>query len=628
MPGPDVSYEQHGSLGGGRPAAVAGERAAGRGRSGRRLAVVAGMVGIASAVIAAAVLVLGAGALSGRPARAGGPGRAGAVVRVGGQPIGLAVDDRTGTVYVAAGRDGLFMFSAARCGSTAAAGCDAHRIAAGGQFAAGVAVDAPADTVYVANGPEQTVSVFGAAGCDAAVVRGCARPVAVIRLPGAPRALAIDPRAGIVYALLVAAQGRRVPTAAPAGEVVAVISARACNTSGTRGCGAVMTAPLGPGGPAAIAVGQATGTVYVTRGSSLEIINGSACVTGNAPGCRKIVPVYGDIAGVTAGAPGRAYVTSPDTGTVTGISTRACAVAAAPRCGSAVLIRAGAGPEATAIGGPAGRTLYVADSAAGAVSMVNLDGCAAAAGAGGCSSPDPAFPVGNEPAALAADPVTRTLYVANFGSGTVSVISTAGCDAVSQRGCPARPPARTQPVRQTPAACDPEVAAYQSGLPAGPFLPSSVRVAGGSIGGQAWSLRALSGVAAPDGIEEGGLVVGGRWYALCSGPLDGGADAASIELIDTAGRGIVYGYIQHPAPVTPALAGPGVPPHPTVIALPGTTFFIAALSRSACATPALTLHGRAPDWSGTASLTFGGCEPGLLVYIPDIEAVWGPGADN
>ena len=229
---------------------------------------------------------------------------------------------------------------------------------------------------------------------------------------------------------------------------------------------------------------------------------------------------------------------------------------------------------------------------------------------------------------MAADPVTRTLYVANLGSGTVSVVSTAGCDAVSQRGCPVRPPAGTRPVRPTPATCNPQVAAYQSGLPAGPFLPSSVPVADGSIDGQAWSLRARRGVAPPDGIEEGGLVVGGRWYALCSGPLDGGPDAGSIELIDTPGRGIVYGYIQHPARVTPVLAGPGVPPHPTVIALPGTTFFIEALSRPACAYHALALHGRAPDWSGTANLTFGGCVPGLLVYIPGIEAVWGPGANN
>jgi DNA-binding beta-propeller fold protein YncE len=556
------------------------------------------VAGIVSAVTAAAAaLVLWTGTQPSRPVRAAAPELAGAAVSLRGNPLGLAVDDRTGTVYVAAGRNGLFMFGGAGCGSAAAAGCDARRVAAGGQFAAGVAVDAQTDTVYVANGPEQTVSVFGAAGCDAAAARGCSRPAAVIRLPGAPRALAIDPHAGTVYATLLRVQG---PRARPAAAwEVAAINARAA-----------LTAPLGSGGPASIAVDQAAGTVYVTQGSSLEIINGSACVTGHAPGCRKVVPVYGYVAGVTAGASGRVYVTSPATGTVTGISTR----------GSAVLIRAGAGPAATAIGGPAGRTLYVADFTAGTVSMVNLDRC--------CSSPDPAFPVGDGPAALAADPVTRTLYVANFTSGTVSVISTAGCDAVSQRGCPARPPAGTQPVRQAPAACNPEVAAYQSGLPAGPFLSSSVQVAAGSIGGQAWSLRARSGVAAPDGIEEGGLVIGGRWYALCTGPLDGGPDAASIGLIDAPGRGIVYGYVQHPVPVTPVLAGPGVPPHPTVIALPGTTFFIAALSRSACATPALTLHGQAPDWSGTSRLTFGGCEPGLLVYIPDIQAVWGPGADN
>jgi len=537
------------------------------------------------------------------------------------------VDDRTGTVYVAAGRDGLFMFSAAGCGSPAAVECDARRVAAGGQFAVAVAVDAPADTVYVANGSEQTVSVFEAAACNAAAARGCASPAAVIRLRGAPQALAVDPRAGVLYAdMLVPVRGRRAPIGATVREL-AVISARACNASSTRGCGAVMTAPLGQGGPAAVAVDQATGTVYVAQGSTLAVINGSGCVTGNAHGCWKIMSVYGYITGVTAGDPGRVYVTSPGTGTVTGISTRACGAAAAPRCGPAVLIRAGAGPVAAAIGG-SGRTLYVADFAAGTVSMVNLDGCGAAARGGGCSSPDPAFPVGDGPAAMAVDPVTRTLYVANFHSGTVSAVSTAGCDAVSQRGCPARPPAGTGPIRQAPATCNPEVAAYQSGLPAGPFLPSSVPVAGGSADGQAWSVRARRGVAAPDGIEQGGLVIGGRWYALCSGPLDGGADAANIELIDTPRRGIVYGYIQHPARVTPVLAGPGVPPHPAVIALRGTTFFIETLPRSACAYHALALHGRAPDWSGTANLIFGGCEPGLLVYIPDIEATWGPGANN
>jgi DNA-binding beta-propeller fold protein YncE len=584
-----------------------------------RLAIVAGIL---SAIVVAAALVLGARTLPARPAPADGPERASVTVRVNGHPAGLAVDDRTGTVYVAAGRDGLFMFSPAGCGAAAATGCDARRVAAGGQFAAAVAVDAPADSVYVANGPDQTVSVFGAAGCDATAARGCAGPAAVIRLSGAPQALAVDPRAGTLYAdLLVPLRGRGARIGATAREL-AVISVRTCSASASRGCGAVMTTPLGPGGSAAVAVDRATGIVYASQGSGLAVINGGSCVAGHAHGCRTIVSVYGHVSEVTTGDAGRVYVTSPDTGTVTGLSTRACG---ASRCEPAVVIRAGAGPLATAIGGPAGRTLYVADFVADTVSMVNLDRCGATAAGGGCSSPDLAFPVGDEPAAVAADPVTRTLYVANFGSGTVSVVSTAGCDAVSQRGCPGRPPADPQPAL---AACNPQVAAYQSGLPAGPLVSSSVRVASGSADGQAWSLWARKGVAAPDGIEQGGLVTGGRWYALCSGPLDGGPDAGNIELIDTAGRGIVYGYIQHRVPVTPVLAGPGVPPHPTVIALPGTTFFIAALSRPACATPALTLHGRAPDWSGTANLTFGGCEPGLLVYVSGIEAVWGPGANN
>jgi hypothetical protein len=271
--------------------------------------------------------------------------------------------------------------------------------------------------------------------------------------------------------------------------------------------------------------------------------------------------------------------------------------------------------------------LYVSDFVANTVSMVRAGACDGAVGDGSCR-PLHAFPVGEGPAAMAFDQVTRTLYVANLYSRTVSRVSTVRCEAVSQRGCPARSAAGTAPVRQTPESCDPELAAYQSGLPAGPFLRSSVRVAEGRAGGEAWSLRARRGVRAPEGIEQGGLVIGGRWYPLCSAPLNGAGDAANVELIDTQPHGTVYGYIQHPVRVTPVLAGADVPPHPTLVAFHGTTFFIEALPRPACAYHSLKLHGRTADWSGTTNIVFGGCEPGLPVYISQLDATWGPGADN
>jgi hypothetical protein len=150
----------------------------------------------------------------------------------------------------------------------------------------------------------------------------------------------------------------------------------------------------------------------------------------------------------------------------------------------------------------------------------------------------------------------------------------------------------------------------------------------GTVDGQAWSLWARRGVYAPNGIEQGGLVIRGRWYALCSGPLDGTADAASIELIDTPGRGTVYGYIQHATSVVPTLVASEPLPHPVVVPLRGTTFFIESLPRHACTYRTLTLHGQAPDWSGTTKLGFGACEPDLLVDIPESDGTWGRGTGH
>ncbi len=72
-----------------------------------------------------------------------------------------------------------------------------------------------------------------------------------------------------------------------------------------------------------------------------------------------------------------------------------------------------------------------------------------------------------------------------------------------------------------------------------------MRVASGSAGGTGWSLWAKGGIPDPDGIEQGGVVLNGSWYGLCGMPLSAGPDA-NFELIDTGGRGVVCGFIQHP----------------------------------------------------------------------------------
>lgn len=64
------------------------------------------------------------------------------------------------------------------------------------------------------------------------------------------------------------------------------------------------------------------------------------------------------------------------------------------------------------------------------------------ADAGGPSAPQPAgttVQVGANPTGVMADPATRTVYVANGGGNTVSVINSATCNAANTSGCEQTP---------------------------------------------------------------------------------------------------------------------------------------------------------------------------------------------
>jgi hypothetical protein len=110
----------------------------------------------------------------------------------------------------------------------------------------------------------------------------------------------------------------------------------------------------------------------------------------------------------------------------------------------------------------------------------------------------------------------------------------------------------------------------------------------------------------------------------------GGPDA-NLELIDTGGRGIVYGFIQHPYWVAITLSSAGQRLPLSAVLLHGTTFFIARLPRSACSYHGMTLRARAsqgPAWNGHSNATSGACVAGALVSTDQGNATWGPGAGH
>ena len=83
-------------------------------------------------------------------------------------------------------------------------------------------------------------------------------------------------------------------------------------------------------------------------------------------------------------------------------------------------------------------TLYVANSGDGTVSVVNLAACSAL-NVSGCERKSPVIGVGHIPLGLAVDQATNTMDVANALDNTVSVINGATCDPSGASGCGQKP---------------------------------------------------------------------------------------------------------------------------------------------------------------------------------------------
>ncbi len=107
-------------------------------------------------------------------------------------------------------------------------------------------------------------------------------------------------------------------------------------------------------------------------------------------------------------------------------------------------ITVGSGPDALAFD-PRTHTVYVANGSDNTVSVIDAAACSSSTG---CTPPVATIPVGNDPDGVAVDTTTETVYVANGGDNTVSVIDAAGCNAKTQADC--RETRATVPVGAAP----------------------------------------------------------------------------------------------------------------------------------------------------------------------------------
>src|SRR4051794_19447082 len=114
-------------------------------------------------------------------------------IAVGGFPTGIASNPATHTIYVGNGTTGtLSLIDGETCNARVTSGCG-QRVTAvtAGVDPIGIAVDESTNTVYVVNGLG-TVAVVDGRRCDAANTRGCHRRPATVRVGTRPQFLALD----------------------------------------------------------------------------------------------------------------------------------------------------------------------------------------------------------------------------------------------------------------------------------------------------------------------------------------------------------------------------------------------------------------------------------------------------
>lgn len=387
------------------------------------------------AAAVACVLAL-AGSVAAAPAGAtahGGVARAQVhpALAVGGYPTGISIDPATATLYVGdESHLDLAVLDAASCDSSSTSGCRAHpRTASAGANPVGSAVDAATSTLYVANEASDDVVVVGTATCDRIDTSRCHAARASVKVGIGPEYLAVDVATDTVYVANLGSNS------------VSVISGLRCDASHTAGCehSVVATIETGPE-PFAIAIDSVTDTVYVTDddADTVSVIDGATCNATVTSGCTRRphhLTVGRDPAGIAIDASTNTlYVSSQQSDEISVINTATCDAAVTSGCDQvAHEARGGSGPRGIAVD-TATDTVYVADSTASSLAVIDGATCDSTSHAR-CGAAPWLARVAASPRNVVVDPATNSIYVTAADADAVTMVDGRTCDATAHAGC-------------------------------------------------------------------------------------------------------------------------------------------------------------------------------------------------
>ena len=124
---------------------------------------------------------------------------------VGSNPTGIAVDERTNTIYTANLADGehagtVSVIDGANCNGHDTTGCSRTPATAPAEFGSnGIAIDHTTHEVYVTNIEDTSVSVINGATCNGSDTTGCPDPPTDVSVGNYPSGIAVDPTVASAY---------------------------------------------------------------------------------------------------------------------------------------------------------------------------------------------------------------------------------------------------------------------------------------------------------------------------------------------------------------------------------------------------------------------------------------------
>ena len=373
-------------------------------------------------------------------------------VDVGASPDDVAVDDATHTVYVTTvsngnpgSNSGWSVFDANTCNATTQSGCGQLGILPGIPTGPNAAqVDPANDTLYSAN-YDNTISAFDLSVCNAGDLAGCATDTPGTVTPSP------DPNFGDnTLWVAVDAPLHTVYVVYQRDDALRVINTNLCNGSDPSGCATLDPPEIHTGmDPQSVALDPLTQTLYTANVDSddVSVIDPTRCDADTTTGCRARVPEapIGAEASVTADpAVGTTYIAN-GANTVSMLDANTCNAHHPAGCGGTPpTVTVGAYPSAIAVD-PVTHTVYVADAGAGTSGTITAfdDRACNATDQAGCTTVSTlGVPDGN-PVGIAVNPLTDTIYVAtitsNGGPNLISVFDGSTCNATTTSGCDQTP---------------------------------------------------------------------------------------------------------------------------------------------------------------------------------------------